>query len=137
VEITFAVCLANLAPVVPVGSIVAIQSEWCILGAPDSRLSRMGLPAAPATTAGSLPVAGPFCAIANEILPARSAATIVRLFTRDSSGDEKRRFQMGSTVWIAVSSQSRAAPGLLHVEDKPGPWHDLAFTLGSFLLSRR
>jgi hypothetical protein len=49
-------------------------------GAPDSCLSRMGLPFAPPATGGSLPVGRPFWAIAKEVPPARSAATIVRLF---------------------------------------------------------
>jgi hypothetical protein len=40
----------------------------------------MGLPFAPPATGGSLPVGRPFWAIANEVPPARSAATIVRLF---------------------------------------------------------
>src|SRR5215831_10090245 len=39
-----------------------------------------GLPAAPPATGGSPPVAGPFCAIASEVPPAKSAATIARVF---------------------------------------------------------
>src|SRR6516225_8223474 len=39
-----------------------------------------GLPAAPPATGGSPPVGRPFCAIASEVPPAKSAATIVRVF---------------------------------------------------------
>src|SRR5215471_21631551 len=39
-----------------------------------------GLPAAPPATGAWLPVAGPFCATANEAPPTSSAPTIIRLF---------------------------------------------------------
>jgi hypothetical protein len=62
--------------------------RWCTLctrGAAASAPypeSNIGLPPAPPATGGSPPVAGPFCARANEFPPARSEATIARLFRK-------------------------------------------------------
>src|SRR4029077_11893507 len=86
-------------PVVPVRPIVAIQAWVGVAVAVDGSATIPAStitappphpvpspppphppPLAPPATGLSPPVAGPFCAIASEVPPARSAATIVRVF---------------------------------------------------------